>query len=90
MRGEDGNGEGARVVVIETLVRRRREVVDAVVGAVVGAVVAVVLVPVDDVDKGEEGCADCGGVKVNGACSDTSGCAVTGVEACERVVGVSG
>ena len=72
MRGEDGKGEGARaegprVVVMETLARRRREVVAVV------AVAVVVEVPVEDVDEGEEGCADCGGVKVNGACSDTSG-----------------
>lgn len=94
MRGEDGKGEGARaegprVVVMETLVRRRREGV-AVVAVAVVAVAVVVEVPVEDIDKGEEGCADCGGVNVNGACSDTSGCAVTGVGACENVVGVSG
>jgi hypothetical protein len=69
VRGEEGKGDGARVGGMEMLMRRRREV-----GAVVvAAVVVVVLVPVEDVDKGEEGCADCGGVKVNGACSDTSG-----------------
>lgn len=89
MRGDDGKGEGARAegpraVVMETLARRRREVVAVV------AVAVVVEVPVEDVDEGEEGCADCGGVNVNGACSDTSGCAVRGVAACENVVGVSG
>lgn len=69
MRGDAGKGDGARVVVIETLVRRRREV-----GAAAVLVAAVVVdVPVEDVDNGEEGCADCGGVKVNGACSAISG-----------------
>lgn len=87
MRGDDGKGEGARVVVIETLVRQRRDVVGAVV---VAAAAVEIDVLVDNVDEGEEGCADCGGVNVNGACSDTSGCAVTGVGACENVVGVSG
>lgn len=91
MRGDDGKGDGARAVVIETLVRERREVVGAVMGAVVVVAVAVEIdVLVANVDVGEEGCADCGGVNVNGACSDTSGCAVTGVGACENVVGVSG
>ena len=70
MRGEEGKGDGARVGM-EMLMWRRREV--GAVVLVVAAVVVVVFVPVEDVDKGEEGCADCGGVNVNGAWSDTSG-----------------
>jgi hypothetical protein len=86
VRGDEGKEDGARVVVIlEILARRSR---DEVAVFIVGA--AVVDVPVEDVDDGEEGCADCGGVKVNGACSVIFGCAVTGVGTCESVVGVSG
>lgn len=67
MRGDDGKGDGGRVaVVMETLARRGRVVEDIMV---LVAAVVVVDVPVEDVDDGEEGCADCGGVKVNGACS---------------------
>lgn len=51
---------------METLARRGRVVEDIMV---LVAAVVVVDVPVEDVDDGEEGCADCGGVKVNGACS---------------------
>ena len=84
VRGEAGTGEGARLfVVIEKFARRMRELL----------LLLLLLAEeeVEEVDDGEEGCADCGGVNVNvGSRSAMSGCAVMGVAACEKVVGVSG